>query len=255
MAPRARGGRKGRRVRAALLVCLLPPVAAAAQVAPGQAKAVQLAVAATPDDAATIATMRARLRTMVAGNASLAKLEAQYPGIGDHVLQALAPSAVRLVTEQMQASRDRMAALFASALKPADMDAALLLFRSDTGRRLVAASTFAMASRAAVAGTAPLRERLRQGDAAPVTGAEFRSRVLMPAVPQALATLAPDDLARIGRFNASPAGRAWLALQPRMMSLGAEAANEAWRRELPGLTATIQQAGEAYIRSKKDSAR
>jgi hypothetical protein len=219
-------------MRAALaaLLCLLPvPVfaqAAPAPVAVIPAETLALArqlAAVTNSEAMTGAQVtrmiREALPPLFASDPDMQALEKEYPGITKRLLEAAEPMLLEEAMRTLPKLWDRLAALYAARLTPAELREVTAFYSGGIKDRMMAA-----AANGAIDTTGLIKEAMASPEGT-ISKDSVMSTVTRGAK-DVLANMAPADRAALVRFGSTPAGRHYNALAPEAVTIATAWANE-----------------------------
>lgn len=147
-----------------------------------------------------------------------AALEAKYPGVVAHMVEAARPPLQRTMKRQLPSLIEQLSAIYAAALSEIELRQALTFYRSPTGLWLI--DTVAHG-----ADFSAMMAKMVQNPDASIRGADFNGAI-RGAVPSLTAEMTHQRSTEILAFLASPAGGKIKALQPRLLEVGAAWTNE-----------------------------
>lgn len=157
--------------------------------------------------------------SVLAANPDVAELEAEYPGMIKRMIEAMRPEIERQVRDGLPVLWDRLAAVYAGALTDAEMREMLAFYRSPTGQWLIE-------SIAEGVDLSKLMTNMLENEDAAITSGDLKT-VINDSVERDLKRGMTKERERdIRRMYATPAGRKTVALNPRLLEIGAAWSNE-----------------------------
>lgn len=189
-----------------------PPVAAPAQQVSAHLDLV-LAIQEGVDVDLTIENQLAVVRSMWGQDPNMVAAEATYPGLFDAMIAAARPVIMRQNLEVQKEFQPRFAAALAEKLSDAEARTIADFYRSPMGRKLMAAMSANMDSRASIEGFVETGE---------VDMGDFKSDV-DSSTAKTLSGLSQSDMEELGRlYMEEPALLKLTTLQPAMVPVRAE---------------------------------
>jgi hypothetical protein len=162
--------------------------------------------------------------SVFAANPDLAELEVEYPGIIKRMIEAMRPEIERQVIDGLPVLWDRMAAVYAGALTDPEMREMLAFYRSPTGQWLIE-------SIGEGADFSKLMKNLIENEDASITSGDLKATVTDSVERDLKRTMTKERERDILRMYATPAGRKTVALNSRLLEIGAAWSNESTPEE------------------------
>jgi len=183
--------------------------------------------------------------SVLAANPDLAELETEYPGILKRMIEAMRPEIERQVVGGLPVLWDRMAAVYAGALTDAEMREMLVFYRSPTGQWLIE-------SVAEGADFSKLMANLIENEEASITADDLKAAVAESVERDVKRTMTKERSRDILRMFSTPAGRKTVALNSRLLEIGAAWSNESTPEDDARLNEILEGAIAEFIDASED---
>jgi hypothetical protein len=249
--------RPRRALAAALALALLAPSALRAQEGPAAAvpearmeRARELARLTSPNDillATNLAGWEAALARSLALDPGMAKLEAEYPGVGKAGIEAARPLARRYCQAFIDKAVALKAAHLARGLTAAEIEEAISFFGSPVGQSVIR-QLFASVDMEGI-GRDLATQRVQTGSAA--IDPERVRREEREATRRAAAKMSAADHLAIMRFQQKPVAKKMIAVQAGADREIIELANHPDPEWLSRQSDTVRAAALAYVDARK----
>jgi Uncharacterized protein conserved in bacteria (DUF2059) len=186
-----------------------------------------------------------RLAKDLQADPDVASLEAEYPGVTQHMLLAMQSEIEALTAKSIPDLWDRLAKIFASGMTEAELIQALAFYSSPTGKRLIAATH-------ANTDYARLGKAVVEDPESKVSVKDLKAAV-RAGVGKTVDGMSEDDTATLMAFSKTAAYLRVRELGPKVIETAAEWSNESSAEDEQRMEEIASKAIEEFI-DKADSA-